>query len=66
MNCRRYGSKPTLALWLFVAVIDAGLLAAAAGLVLVTVIVCSALTVLAAARLLGRRGAAVVRGRVLR
>jgi hypothetical protein len=29
MNCRRHGSKPTLALWMLVAVADVALLAAA-------------------------------------
>jgi hypothetical protein len=31
MNCRRHGSKPTLALWMLVAVADVAILAAAAG-----------------------------------
>jgi len=31
MNCRRHGSKPTLALWMLVAVADVVILAATAG-----------------------------------
>jgi hypothetical protein len=31
MNCRRHGSKPTLALWMLVAVADAAILTAATG-----------------------------------
>ena len=32
MNCRRHGSKPTLALWMLVAVADVALILATAGL----------------------------------
>jgi hypothetical protein len=35
MYCRRHGSKPTLALWMLVAVTDVALFAATAGLVTV-------------------------------
>jgi hypothetical protein len=38
MNCRRHGSKPTLALWMLVAVADVALLVAAVGLLTVLVV----------------------------
>ena len=46
MNCRRHGRKPTMALWMLVALADLAILAAAAG-VLVTISVLVALAVLA-------------------
>ncbi|GID25293.1 hypothetical protein [Paractinoplanes brasiliensis] len=39
MNCRRYGSKPTMLLWLLVAIADLVFLAAAVGPVVTTAIV---------------------------
>jgi len=33
MNCRRHGSKPTVALWMLIAVADLAMLVAAAGAV---------------------------------
>ena len=58
MNCRRYGSKPTIALWMLVAVADVALLVAAAG-VLTVLLVVAGLTVVAggalAVRNLSRR-----------
>jgi hypothetical protein len=48
MNCRRHGSKPTLALWMLVAVADVALLAAAAGPFIVLLLV-AALTTAAGA-----------------
>ena len=33
MNCRRHGSKPTLALWMLIAVADVAILVAAVGVV---------------------------------
>ncbi|WP_433827289.1 hypothetical protein ACQP2E_35255 [Actinoplanes sp. CA-015351] len=41
MNCRRHGSKPTIALWMLVAVADIALVVAATGLLtaLLTVLV---------------------------
>ncbi|MEU8236967.1 hypothetical protein AB0C07_01830 [Actinoplanes missouriensis] len=46
MNCRRHGSKPTLALWMLVAVADLAILIAAAGPVLAFLLV-AALAVVA-------------------
>jgi membrane protein implicated in regulation of membrane protease activity len=60
MNCRRHGSKPTIALWMLIAAADVALLAAAAGPVLVLVLTLAALTVagaFVATRMLGRAGA---------
>jgi hypothetical protein len=48
MNCRRHGSKPTLALWMLVAVADVALLAAAAGLVVVLLVVAALATAVGA------------------
>ena len=45
MNCRRHGSKPTLALWMLVAVADVFLLVAAAGPLIVLLVVAGLLTV---------------------
>ncbi|HET6529308.1 MAG TPA: hypothetical protein VFH03_01630 [Actinoplanes sp.] len=58
MNCRRHGSKPTLALWMLVAAADVALLAAAAGPLLVLVIGVSLTLVVGAVvavRMLARR-----------
>ncbi|GIE99100.1 hypothetical protein [Paractinoplanes rishiriensis] len=33
MNCRRHGKKPTIALWMLVAIADVAILVAAAGVV---------------------------------
>ncbi|WP_229075697.1 hypothetical protein [Actinoplanes sp. DH11] len=46
MNSRRYGSKPTLALWMLVTVADVALLIAATGL-LTVVLVLAVLAVVA-------------------
>ncbi|MBG0561642.1 hypothetical protein [Actinoplanes aureus] len=58
MNCRRHGRKPTIALWMLVAVADVALIVAAAGLVTVLLVV-AGVTVAAggalAVRNLGRR-----------
>ncbi len=57
MNCRRHGSKPTIALWMIIAAADVALLAAAAGPVLVLLVTLAALTVggaYVAVRMLGR------------
>lgn len=43
MNCRRYGSKPTIALWMLVAVADLAIIVASTGLLALMLI----LTVLA-------------------
>ena len=43
MNCRRHGSKPTIALWMLIAAADVALLAATAGPVLVLLITLTAL-----------------------
>ena len=45
MNCRRHGSKPTIALWMLIAAADVALLAAAAGPVLVLLLTLTVLTV---------------------
>ena len=39
MNCRRHGSKPTIALWMLVAAADLAILVAAAGAVTMLLIV---------------------------
>jgi hypothetical protein len=39
MNCRRHGSKPTIALWMLVAVADLAILVAATGVVTMLMIV---------------------------
>ncbi|HEX5205898.1 MAG TPA: hypothetical protein VFW27_38715 [Actinoplanes sp.] len=39
MNCRRHGSKPTIALWMLVAVADLAILVAATGVVTMLLIV---------------------------
>lgn len=57
MNCRRHGSKPTIALWMLIAAADVALLAATAGPVLVLLITLTALLlggVYIAARMLSR------------
>ena len=41
MNCRRHGSKPTMALWMLVAIADVALLVAAGGLAALVLIVAS-------------------------
>jgi apolipoprotein N-acyltransferase len=38
MNCRRHGSKPTLALWMLVAAADVAIFTAAAGLLTVLLV----------------------------
>jgi hypothetical protein len=52
MKSRRHGSKPTLALWMLVAVADVAVFAAAAGPVLVLVTLASLATVIAGVRVL--------------
>nr|WP_296063699.1 hypothetical protein [uncultured Actinoplanes sp.] len=58
MNCRRHGRKPTLALWMLVAIADLAILATAAG-ALVMLSIFATVAVLAggvvAARLVTRR-----------
>ena len=57
MNCRRHGSKPSIALWMLVAVADLAILSAAAG-VLIPLILATAVVLVGgvvAARLLTRR-----------
>jgi putative Ca2+/H+ antiporter (TMEM165/GDT1 family) len=60
MNCRRYGRKPTLALWVLVAIADLAFLTVAAG-AMVSIAIVALLAVLAggvvAARQLGKRSA---------
>jgi uncharacterized protein (DUF58 family) len=68
MSCRKYGSKPTIAFWMLVAVADAAIVVATAGPTVMISILC-ALALLAggvvAARSLTRRSATVTR-RVVR
>ena len=47
MNCRRHASKPTLALWMLVAVADVALIVAAAGLMTVLLVVAGVVAVAA-------------------
>ena len=60
MNCRRHGSKPTLALWMLVAAADVAIFTAAAGLLTVLLVGAGLVTLAAGAvglRLLHRRDA---------
>jgi hypothetical protein len=64
MNCRRYGSKPTIAFWMLVTIADAAMLAATAGsAVMVSVLVVLALAAggVVAARSLTRRSVPATR-----
>jgi hypothetical protein len=58
MSCRRHGSKPTIGLWMLIAVADVAILAAAAG-PLIVLLVIAGLMLLASAvlgmRMLTRR-----------
>ncbi|GIE27756.1 hypothetical protein Ait01nite_008010 [Actinoplanes italicus] len=45
MNCRRHGSKPTIALWMLVAAADVAIIMASTGL-LVALLLLTALTVI--------------------
>ena len=69
MNCRRHGSKPTIALWMLIALADLAILAAAAG-TLVTILVLTALATMGccvvAARVLHRRTPATTKAVVRR
>jgi hypothetical protein len=59
MNCRRHGRKPTLALWMLVAVADVAILVAAAGLLTVLLVLAGLVTVggaVAGTMMLARRG----------
>jgi apolipoprotein N-acyltransferase len=60
MNCRRHGSKSTIGLWMLIAAADMGILAAAAGPLIVLLII-AGLMLLAGAvlgvRMLTRRDA---------
>jgi hypothetical protein len=61
MNCRRHGSKCTIGLWMLVAVADVALLAAAAGPLVVLLIVAGLVLVagaVAGSRMLTRRDTA--------
>jgi hypothetical protein len=61
MNCRRHGRKPTIALWMLVAVADVVALTAATGVVAMLVILTALVAVaggVMAARPLLRRSAA--------
>jgi fatty acid desaturase len=60
MRSRRHGSKPTLALWMLVAVADVAILVATAGLLTVLLVVAGLVTVVVAfagVRLLHHRDA---------
>ena len=39
MNCRRHGSKPTIALWMLIAIADLVILVAATGVTMVLILV---------------------------
>ncbi|GAA0417128.1 hypothetical protein Aca07nite_08000 [Actinoplanes capillaceus] len=57
MNCRRHGSKPTIALWMLVAVADVAILASTGLLAILLVLTALAVVVgvgVVAARSLGR------------
>ena len=61
MNCRRHGRKPTIALWMLVAVADLALLAAAAGPLLTLLVIVGLITLVGAVagtRMITRREAA--------
>jgi len=63
MSCRRYGSKPTIAFWMLVAIADSAMLFATAGAaVMVSILVALALLAggFVAARSLTRRSARTV------
>ena len=58
MNCRRHGSKPTIALWMLVAAADVALIVATAGLLTVLLVLAGAVVVtggVVAARNFSRR-----------
>jgi hypothetical protein len=60
MNCRRHGSKCTIALWMLIAVADVAILAAAAGPLIMLLVVAGLVLVGGAAlgmRMLTRRDA---------
>jgi hypothetical protein len=70
MNCRRHGSKPTIALWMLVAAADVAILVASTGL-LALMLVLAVLTVTVVAgvhvsRSLGRREPEPVKAAVRR
>ena len=69
MSCRKYGSKPTIAFWMLVAVADAAMVVATAGPAVMISILC-VLALLAggvvAARSLTRRSAPATRAVVRR
>jgi hypothetical protein len=45
MNCRRHGSKPTLALWMVIAMADVALIVATAGVLTMLLVVAGLVTV---------------------
>jgi hypothetical protein len=60
MNCRRHGSKPTLALWMLVAVADVAIVVATTGLLTMLLVAAGLATVagiVVGVRLLSRRDA---------
>lgn len=69
MNCRRYGSKPTIAFWMVIAIADAAMLVATAGTaVMISILVTLALVAggIVAARTLTRRSVPATRTAVRR
>ena len=58
MSCRRYGSKPTIAFWMLVAIVDSAMLVAADTAVMISVLATLALVAggIVVARTLNRRG----------
>jgi hypothetical protein len=59
MNCRRHGSKPTIALWMLVAAADVAIIMASTGLLVALLLLTSLAVIVAggvyAARALGNR-----------
>lgn len=62
MSCRRHGSKPTIALWMLVAVADVALLVATGGMVAL-VLILATLAVVAGGVVAGRQLMAQSRAR---
>lgn len=60
MNCRRHGSKPTIALWMLVAAADIGLLVAATGVVTMLLIAAALAGGFLTVRAISRQAADVV------
>jgi hypothetical protein len=68
MSCRRYGSKPTIAFWMLVAIVDSAALVAADTVVMISILATLALVVggYVAARTMTRRSLPATRAVVRR